>query len=339
VGLAVFVLGGSIVLAGSQVFEPNRARTSPDPGSGSDVGGLAVSTPTPRPTTLLLSPTLDPPAGVLRTRRWTATGTVPAPYVGRRGFRIRVFRNGRPAGQQRVGRDARFVIEDVALRRGRNRLTARVVAADGQSLDSTAVLVVVDDVPPRILIRQPPPGVVINAATAHVVGEAEDGARLTIANATGGHTTTAVASEKGRFEADVRLAAGPNDLRIRAVDVAGNTATRNLRITRGEGAAKATLTLSRQRFRVEALPATLSVTVRVLDADGRLVDRAPVTFSISPPGLPTTTYRTVTDHGAASWPDIHLPADGAVTGEGLVTVLVELAEGGVIQGLAEFRFR
>jgi hypothetical protein len=47
----------------------------------------------------------------------------------------------------------------------------------------------------------------------------------------------------------------------------------------------------------------------------------------------------VTDHGEAVWDDVHLPADGAVPGTGLVTVLAELDDGGVVQDLAEFSFR
>jgi hypothetical protein len=79
--------------------------------------------------------------------------------------------------------------------------------------------------------------------------------------------------------------------------------------------------------------------VLVVDAEGVTVDDAEVVFSLSPPGLPTTTYRTVTVRGEASWLDVSIPRDGAVAGEGFATARVTLADGSLVDVVTTFAFR
>ena len=73
------------------------------------------------------------------------------------------------------------------------------------------------------------------------------------------------------------------------------------------------------------------MSVRVTDRAGRPVRGAAVTFSLSPPGLPTSTFETATANGYAQWPGVTIPREGALTGRGLVTVRVVLPDGQTVQ--------
>ena len=73
----------------------------------------------------------------------------------------------------------------------------------------------------------------------------------------------------------------------------------------------------------------------VIDANGLAVDGAPVTFSLSPPGQPTSTYAATTEAGRASWIGVTL-SEGLQAGNGFVTARVTLADGSTIQKTAPF---
>jgi hypothetical protein len=143
----------------------------------------------------------------------------------------------------------------------------------------------------------------------------------------------------GSFRGEIGLGPGTNELTLRATDAAGNEDTAQLTVTRGEGVAEARLTLSQTDFAVRRLPGSISLRVLVMDAEGATVDGAEVVFSLSPPGLPTSTYRTVTTRGEASWLDVSMPRDGATPGDGFATARVTLADGSLVDVVAPFTFR
>ena len=78
------------------------------------------------------------------------------------------------------------------------------------------------------------------------------------------------------------------------------------------------------------------VRATVADVGGKRVPGATVTFSLSPPGQPTSTYTTETNsNGVATW-RITLPKAGTIKGAGLATVAVTLTDGRTVSGSSAF---
>ena len=169
-------------------------------------------------------------------------------------------------------------------------------------------------------------------------GTAEPGTTIRVRNERSGDSDEALVGAAGIFEMELDLAPGVNQLVVRSEDAAGNASVDHVTVTRGEGRAEARLHLSRSSFPIDQLPTTISLQVTILDADGAPVDGAPVTFSLAPPGLPTSTYRTTSSDGTAGWQGVTLPREGAVDGNGLATVQVTLADGTIVREAAAFRF-
>jgi hypothetical protein len=110
-------------------------------------------------------------------------------------------------------------------------------------------------------------------------------------------------------------------------DLAGNTATAHVVITRAASAATVTLTLSDDQIKTADLPQRVIATAFIQDERGQPVDGAEVTFSVSPPNATTITYRAVSVAGEAKWPDLDIRNADDPVGAWLVTVFVELPSG------------
>jgi hypothetical protein len=111
-----------------------------------------------------------------------------------------------------------------------------------------------------------------------------------------------------------------------------------LSVTRGTGVPDAQLQLSKTSFRLRNLPTQFDATLLVLDANGVAVEGASVTFSLSPPGAPTSTYSATTAAGRAAWQHVTLP-DGLQAGDGFVTARVTLGDGTSLQRIVSFTIR
>jgi len=256
---------------------------------------------------------------------------------------VRLYRAERVIAEARVRGDSAVELRDVPLKRGRNIIAATVVSAKGESARSADIVVDRDDAPPELAIGEPAAGSVINAPSVVVRGVSEPAAAVTVTGITRGQvspvTVPATVAQDGSFEAMVELAVGPNRLSLRATDGAGNETVASLLLIGGDGRPEARLGLTSSLFYIRRLPQTVSLSVRVVDADGTAIATAPVVFSLSPPGQPTSTYRTTVAHGVATWPDVSLPQDGAQPGEGFATAQVTLPDGSILRAVASFEFR
>lgn len=339
IALGLVLVGGTIVLAGSGALDPGEDPTrSPAP--------LRSATTSPGATSSLLpssplpAPSLEGAAtAVTREREWQVTVSIPDGIPDRRRSVVLVFRNEEVVAEAPLAREKEQVIGDIPLRRGANRLSVAIRGPSGEGPRSADLVVTRDDIAPAISVLSPASGAEVNAERVTVSGETEAGAQLTLSNATTQRTTSAAVAADGSFMSEIGLAPGTNELGLRATDAAGNVATTQLTVIRGEGVAEARLTLSETDFAVRRLPGAISLRVLVVDAQGATVDGAEVVFSLSPPGLPTTTYSTVTTRGEASWLDVLMPRDGATAGEGFATARVTLADGSLVDVLTPFTFR
>ena len=226
-------------------------------------------------------------------------------------------------------------MRDIPLQRGENRITAAFIGPGGEGPLSEPVTVTLDNVPPSIELSAPQNHAVINAESVDVQGVTEAGAKVTIRNIS--HTGRR-RWPRAPMARSTRWSTWPQ----------GRTRSRcppRMRWEPGDhrtdrhprsGSAQAQLVLSPKKFRLHHLPATMDVQLVVVDADGRAADGAKVTFSLSPPGEPTSTYEETTEAGHASWLGVSLPKEGAIAGDGFVTALVELADGSTVQESAPF---
>jgi hypothetical protein len=320
VGLVLLALGPLSQLAG----DLGLAARSPSPSP-------AATTPGPPAPPRLITPAIAATAEP----SWDLTVALPPDIVGRKGYRIRVYVDGERARQARVPRaSGTFVVSDVPLERGWNVLTASLVGPLGEGPRSPAARVLYDAEPAPLTIESPRDGQVINAEVVVVRGTTQADSTITVRNERTGKVARA-GTEDGDFKIEVRMGPRVNWLSVEVIDPGGHKTTQRLRVKKGDGTLSARLTISAALISADALPRSVTLRVAVRDPDGRPINDAKVVFSISPPGLPTSTYEAVTTKGNAAWPVVI--TDQATAGDGLATVFVELKTGETLRDTVRFR--
>jgi hypothetical protein len=286
------------------------------------------------------APVITPPdAAVTRLASWTAEVTIPTLTVRRQDLRLRIYRNSRQVLDVAVRKGSTMTVRNIPLRRGENSITAAFVGPGGVGPTSAPVTITLDRVAPGLKISAPADGAVINSPSADIRGITEAGAAVTVLNTSNSARSQVTAAADGSFHTTIELGSGTNDLTVTALDSVGNKATSSRSVVHGTGKADAQLKLSRDVFRLRQLPVRLDVHVLVFDGDGIPVDGVRVTFSLSPPGQPTSTDEETTVHGSASWLGITLARDSMEAGTGFVTALVTLADGTVLRSTVQFEVR
>ncbi|HSH21703.1 MAG TPA: hypothetical protein VK992_03685 [Candidatus Caenarcaniphilales bacterium] len=346
--LGLLVLGTSIVLAGGALDGPRSGaghRRSPDGATGTGPprsAGAGTGAPT---SSGALAPAVPPPPTLVAPTAQLVTadvadigGTLPAGIPRNAAYRLRIYVNDELARERPIPPRAAFNVRAIPLEQGENSIRASLVGPDGEGPHSEPVFITLDDTAPAIEVLEPDPGATVHSEDVMIVGRSETGANVTVTNQTTGRQIVSTARD-GSFEAVFTLDLGLNDFSLEALDAAGNRSETRLRIIREETSAGVNLTLSHDQLAMEALPETITLTAYVSDDSGAPVDGADVTFSLSPPGQPTSTYRATTNAGVATWRAARVPREGAVTGRGFATVMVVLPAGRALQGSATFTIR
>jgi len=320
IAFALLVVGASVVFA-SQALSPTG------PADGPAGSGGQSSAPTRSPTTLPLAPLLLLPPTTLTTEPTTSLNGRFVEQLPRDGsYRLRIYLNGELLRDRRLPRRDEFTIDDVALAEGRNSFTLAVAGPAGESLHSAPIEIELDSTAPQISLLSPSGGQTVYAPATALRGTSEPGATLRVTNQATSQTASLVVADDGSFEIVIDLLNGFNELLLDARDAAGNEAHARLTVERREGAPSVRLRLSRTSLDAAALPTTIWLEAEVSDASGAPIDGAEVVFSLSPPGLPTTTYIATTLGGVARWPSVRI-SDDAQQGQGLATVMVTLLDG------------
>jgi len=131
---------------------------------------------------------------------------------------------------------------------------------------------------------------------------------------------TATAKSDGSFSVKVGLGTGTNAINVTATDPAGNSASKAISYRRGSGTATIRLTASAYRLDASRLPRSLVLTAVVTNPDGRPVAAAPVTFTLSIPGVPAITGQSQTNASGVATYRTTVP-QGATPGTGPATAL------------------
>ncbi len=291
--------------------------------------------PSPSPTAEVAAdaPVLDVP-GEPYTNQATAdiSGTIPGRIVGNQAYRIRLYVTvgSKPpvqVAEQPVGQSVAFTFPGVTLASGTNTFTATIVGPSSESEASAAVSFVLDKKAPPLTITAPKANATINRGTVTVTGRTQARSEIAIRNAASNATATGTAGADGAFAVPVALDPGTNELTVTATDPAGNAKSVTVSVRRGSGKMTAQLGASRYRFSASALPEPITVRVAVLDPDGKPLEGAAVTFTISVSGVPTITAQGTTDASGRASFSTTIPK-GAMPGTGPAAVLVHSDEYG-----------
>lgn len=341
-GLGLAILGTSIVLAGQALDVPSGTPRSPAPPGPTAAGARPSNSgrASPEPRVDLAAPVLNSPGfSLVAAATVDIAGTLPAGLPRDGSLGLRIYVNDVLARERRLPERDEFVVRDLALVQGENRIMAALHSAEGEGRHGNVLLLTRDDVAPRIRLDEPSRGATVLDEDVTLAGTTEAGAVVTVTNGTNSREASTTADEQGAFELSIGLDAGPNALTIEAVDGAGNRRREDLTVTSAESNAQVSLTLSDESLSLSRLPATMTLVAQLTDEDGSAVDGADVTFSLSQPGQPTVTYRTTSEHGTAEWRDVRLPRGGALAGQGFATVMVVLRGGSTLQASATFNVR
>lgn len=251
--------------------------------------------------------------------------TVPKEVVGDPEYTLRVYLaleglEAAPIAQQALS-TVPLTIIPVELTEGINDFTVTLIGPAGESEPSPIVRYVLDKKEPGILLASPRDGATVNRAVVELEGRSQARSTLVARNTTTGDSIGGAADGDGRFRLDLPIDMGRNKIVIGSTDPAGNTNELELTVTRGSGKLRASLSASDYEIKRSALPEPISLTVTVDDPDGKPLEGARVTFSLSIPGIKSVTYDTTTDPNGHAVFSTSIP-DGADPGGGSAAVLV-----------------
>ena len=251
--------------------------------------------------------------------------TVPDEYVGDPGVHVRIYLtlegvDPSTIAEAPIGSTIRLIVP-VDLTPGRNDFSATIIEAGVESEASPVVTFILDTEVPEFVLGAPRDGETVNRSSVVIRGTTQPRTTLLARNEANGTSISGQAGTDGAFQLDLPLEPGPNGIRITGTDPAGNAGELIFRIVRGSGRLTATLTASAYRISVASLPVSMQLSVLVTDPDGRPLEGATVTFSLTVPGIPPVAKEAITGGDGRSTFTTTLPT-GVTAGAGLATVLV-----------------
>ena len=303
-------------------------------GTFTDFIAGVTATPVPSPTPIVTS---DPPRIESPSEPYTnqesvdLVVTVPSALGGDPDYRIRVYlalKDQSPTAIQEASLAAgpRTIIP-VTLTKGINDFSVTLVGPGGESESSPLVRWILDLNKPPIQLNAPKDGAVINRRAVVLEGRTQGRTTLIARNQATGESVSGTAANDGTFALALPITSGRNVLRITATDPAGNVGEKELTVTRGSGRLRATLSASAYSFSQAKLPQTIKLTVNVDDPDGKPLEGARATFTLTIPGMRPVTSSAVTDSNGRATFETTIAA-GATRGSGGAAVLVETDEFG-----------
>lgn len=135
------------------------------------------------------------------------------------GTTIKVYVNGPEKASTVTGNDGLFVIENVELIKGRNTIFAKAISQNGVESDTTQTFIIIYDTEaPKIEIETPKDGSTVKNLDKRITvkGKVNEKATITINN------QTAIVRSDLTFEQVIGVNEGKVEIKIKAIDEAGN---------------------------------------------------------------------------------------------------------------------
>jgi hypothetical protein len=334
-----------VALAGALALVVTGAIGSAVAGLGGSIGGMIgdlTGSPTPAASVAgapEAAPRLEAPDDPYTSNdAWDVRGLLPTGVAGAEDLKLRIFVGDEQVDEVPVPPTTDFLVTAIPLAEGENEISAAIVGPDGEGPRSASIVVILDTEDPGLTISAPADQSRVKATTEIVTvkGTTQAGAIVAVRNGNTGGSASEAAKSDGTYVVKVGIADGTNTLTVTATDKAGNETTKTVTILRGSGKLTAKVAVSPSRVKASRLPEPFVVRATVVDVGGKRVPRATVTFSVSPPGQPTSTFTTETnDSGVATW-RMTIPRAGTIKGPGLATIAVTLADGRTVSGSTAF---
>ena len=295
-------------------------------------GVTATPVPSTTPATVADAPSLESPTEPYTNQNQVDLAvTVPSRLAGNPDYMVRVYlalkdQAPTPIDEAPLAATPRMVIP-VKLTKGINDFSVTLVGPGGESESSPLIRWVLDVAPPVIKLGSPKDGALINRQAVTLQGRTQGRSTLNARNMKTGQSIGGTAAADGTFSLDLPLDNGTNPIRLTATDPAGNSETTELSVRRGSGRLRASVSLSFYSISQKQLPQQIRLVAVVDDPDGRPLQGARVTFTLSVPGIKTITGDGVTDaNGQASF-STRIPK-GADPGTGTAGILVRTTDFG-----------
>lgn len=314
VALVVAALLGAIVLA---VVSPGQRSTVPE-SELTAAGGAVAASPTPTPVasgtdTRLpsVAPTIRSPEHLTITREWRIDVQVAVPRdpeLRRRQLRLVVLVDDKVAVElprPQVGESV--MVPDVELRPGPNVLTAALKGPGGLGPPSEPVTIHMDRDAPELSISSPEDGSTVLGTEVRLVIVSEPGASVTVRNVDRRNWKNRFdVGRGGTLETDVELRMGTNRIVVSSTGESGMKQEDQITVQAKSG--KPVIELDVPAVKRNELPKRIRVAATVRDADGKAIEGAEVSFSMSSLELETKTSQASTDvDGRATW-EVVVPA-------------------------------
>jgi hypothetical protein len=285
--------------------------------------------PTELPEVELTSQHVSDPLGgyVTSERAATLSVVVPETVIRTRDLTLLILHDGelvetvqRPSGTEDP--------KPITLDEGPNRLSARLAGPNGAGPVTTDIVLRLDTKPPSLSISDPRDHQPMEGERVTVRGESEPGANVVILNRKTDESTSLTIGPSGEFEEVMTLDPGENDLRIRAVDTAGNVKILERAVDRAGAGVRPRIDVNPGQLSARKLPLEVRVIARLDDRDRKPVKGARVTFTLSVPGLATARSQEIVsgNDGVAVW-KVEIPSEGVELGDAQVTLVAELPTG------------
>lgn len=155
----------------------------------------------------------------------TATNSARLPFkgVGESGSSVEIFLNGELKKKLLVGQDGNFVVEDLSLTEGENKIEVRSSDSAGNvSPLSSPSVVIFDKTPPPLEVSEPQDRVVFvgDKKEIRVAGQTEPQTTVTV------NGYWAIIDQDGKFTYNLSLNQGENKITVVTQDIAGNKTER-----------------------------------------------------------------------------------------------------------------
>jgi hypothetical protein len=295
-------------------------------------GVTATPTPSTTPPAVAEAPTIESPTEPYTNQNQVDLAvTVPSRLAGDPDYLVRVYlalkdQSPTPIDEKPLAATAHMIIP-VTLTKGINDFSVTLVGPGGESESSPLVRWVLDKDPPVIKLASPKDGAMVNRKAVTLDGRTQGRSTMNARNMKTGESIGGTAAADGTFSLSLPIAGGTNPIRLTATDPAGNQRVMDLTIRRGSGQLRASVSSSTYSISQKSLPTEVRLVALVDDPDGRPLEGARVTFTLSIPGIKTITGDGVTDaNGQASF-STRIPK-GADKGGGTAGILVRTDEFG-----------
>ena len=160
---------------------------------------------------ILVPPTLQPLPEATYSARLDISG------FAQEDVTVALFVNGSEVDEMAVDSDGEFEFDKVKLRLGKNRIWGVTRDdSDNQSRESDEILLVMDDDPPRITVDSPEGDTQVSEDSIVIEGMIDEEANISI------NDQFVMQKSDNGFYKTINLSEGDNELKIKAIDMAGN---------------------------------------------------------------------------------------------------------------------